>query len=86
MNNEDNLLIELLDEDDNPVLFEHVTTIRHLGKEYVVLIPLDEDAEEDTVVILQILAGEPEDEYIAIEDENELLAIYNLYVAQMEDE
>ena len=46
-------IIELMDENDNPVHFEHLMTLEHEGEEYVLLVPVDpiEDVGEDEVII-----------------------------------
>lgn len=86
MNNEDELLVELLDEDGNPTLFEHVTTVLYEEKEYLVLQPLTDEDEEDTVVILRIIPGKDEDAYVPVEDDDELMAVYTLYAEEEDDE
>ena len=49
-------IIELFDEDDNPVRFEHIMTVQYEGEDYVLLAPVDptEDMEEDEVLVLRI--------------------------------
>lgn len=76
-------LIVLVDEDGEEVEFEHLDTIEMDEKEYVILIPYQEDegenAEElqEEVVILRIEHGaEGEDSFVSIEDEHELNQVF----------
>ena len=75
---EENSLITLTDENGNDVEFEYLDCIDYEGKEYLVLIPNEEDAEE--IVILEV---EPVDEelenYVAVESEEILNAVYNIF-------
>ena len=38
-------LVDLIDEDDNTVTFEHLDTVQYKGKDYVICIPYDDDEE-----------------------------------------
>ncbi len=72
-------LIELTDEDGETVTFEHLDTVQHKGKEYVIFIPYNDDEEEvDEVVIFQILDQE-EDCLEQVEDPEILSAVYDLF-------
>ena len=68
----------------NDVEFEYLDSIEYQGKEYIVLIPNDEEACE--VVILEV---EPVDEelenYIAVEDEAILEAVYAIFKDRFKD-
>ena len=63
----ENNLIQLEDEDGNPTSFEFLDLIPYEGKEYVVLLPADEDADEVEILELAELDDEME-EYRSIED------------------
>ena len=76
-------IIELMDENDNPVHFEHLMTLEHEGAEYVLLVPVDpiEDVGEDEVIILRIDKDDDgEDVYVGIEDEDLLKVIFEKYL------
>ena len=73
---EDNL-IQLEDEDGNPTSFE--------GKEYVVLLPADEDADEVEILELAELDDEME-EYRSIEDTAILEAVFKIFKEKFKDE
>ena len=79
----ENILV-LTDENGNDVEFEYLDSIEYQGKEYIVLIPNDEEACE--VVILEV---EPVDEelenYIAVEDEAILEAVYAIFKDRFKD-
>ncbi len=83
MENEEVMMVELMDEEGNATLFEHITTVMYREDEYVILAPVGE--EEDISVILKLIPGEEEDELEAVEDDDILEAVYKLYVEQMEN-
>jgi uncharacterized protein YrzB (UPF0473 family) len=91
MSEERDDLVVLIDEDGNEVEFEHLDTIEMDEKEYVVLLPVDqeENDEEDIeeVVILRIEHNEDgEDSFASVEDEEELQAVFEEFKLRMEDE
>ena len=61
---EDNL-IQLEDEDGNPTSFEFLDLIPYEGKEYVVLLPADEDAEDIAILeaVFEIFKEKFKDEF-----------------------
>ncbi len=82
----DNVIV-LSDEDGNELEFEFVDTAEFEGKEYVLLLPTDEDSEE--VVILQSEPDPDDDElvnYVTIEDEAVLEAVYDIFKQKLQDE
>ena len=86
----DNIIV-LTDEDGNDVEFEHVCTVEHKGKEYVCLIPLeDEDSDEDenALIFLEIIPGQSgkEDVYRSVEDEKLLNTLYTEYLSIVEED
>lgn len=82
--NIDNLIV-LNDEEGNEVTFELLDLISFRGKEYVVLLPEDEDADE--VVILQVEALNAESEsYIGVENEYTLSAVFELFKERHRDD
>lgn len=83
MNELDNIIF-LNDEDGNEVPFEFLDLIEYKGKEYVVLFPTDEQADE--VVILQVdeLDGD-EESYVSIEDDETLNAVFAIFKEKFKD-
>ena len=91
MENNDILLEEeevstltLTDENGEEMEFEYLDCIEYEGKEYLVLIPAEEDAEE--LVILEVEPVDEENEnYLAVEDEAVLNAVYEIFKERYKD-
>ena len=81
-------IVELLDENDQIVRFEHIMTLEHEGEKYALLSPVDdlEDVEEGEVVIMHIEEGEDQDAYVGIEDDELLETIFQKYLEIVEEE
>ena len=80
---EDNI-ITLTDENGNETEFEYLDVIEYQGKEYLVLMPADEEASE--IVILEIEPVDEENEnYLAVEDEAVLVAVYEIFKERYKD-
>ncbi|MGI6004063.1 MAG: DUF1292 domain-containing protein [Christensenellales bacterium] len=86
----DRNLVELIDENGNELSFEHIMTFEHDENIYVALVDADTDpqAEEADVLILRVEEGEgdQEDTYVDVEDEAELQAAFNTFVALLDEE
>ena len=81
---EESSIITLTDENGNDVDFEYLDCIDYEGKEYLVLIGAEEDADE--IVILEVEPVDEENEnYIAVEDEAVLDAVYNIFKDRFKD-
>ena len=77
-------ILTLTDENGENVDFEYLDCIDYQGKEYLVLIPAEEDADE--IVILEIEPVDEENEnYLAVEDEATLDAVYNIFKDRYKD-
>lgn len=75
-------IITLNDEDGVERQFEFLDLLEYNDEEYVVLLPIDEDPDEPSEVV--ILKVEPSDEpdqenYVGVEDEAELSAVFELF-------
>ena len=83
-------IIELTDEDGVTSQFEYLTTIDHDGELYVVLMLLEEDQndEEGEVLILKIEKDPETDEdiYVSVEDEAISQAVFEKFLAMVEEE
>ena len=79
-------LVTLTDEEGNAVDFEFLATYDCQGKEYAVLLPLDESDNE--LVILEVLEGEEEDElvYNNVENEEILQTVFEMFKEEFKDE
>ena len=81
---EESSIISLTDENGVETEFEYLDCIEYNGKEYLVLIPAQEDADE--LVILEVEPVDEENEnYIAVEDEATLMAVYNIFKDRYKD-
>ena len=77
--------IILNDEDGNEVEFEFLDIVELDGKEYVVLLPVEE-IEKGEVVVFRI-EGEGEDEsYVSLEDEEEGERVFGAFKEKTKDE
>lgn len=82
-------VIVLKDETGQEIEFEYLDTIERDGKEFIVLLPLEEvdEEEEGEVVILQVKESEDgEEEFLPVEDEAELNAVFEEFKERMKDE
>ena len=79
-------VVVLEDEDGNEVEFELGDKVVYEGKEYVVLLPLDED--DSGIVILEYQEGGDEegDLYLDVEDESVLNAVFDMFKEKYADE
>lgn len=85
----DNILL-LNDEDGNEVQFEFLDLIDYDDEEYVVLLPVEEDSEDEIgeVVILKVEQTESEDQesYVGVEDEEILNKVFEIFKEKFKDE
>ncbi len=83
-------MIILNDEEGNEVQFEFLDLIEYDGEEYVVLLPVIEDGEEDDgeVVILKVedIDNEEEESYVSVDDEEVLMAVFEIFKDKFKDE
>ena len=86
----DNIVI-LNDEDGNEVKFEFLDLVE-LDEEYVVLLPVTEEGEEEEgeVVILKVEDSDDEDSdeesYVSIEDEEVLSKVFEIFKEKFKDD
>lgn len=77
--------ILLVDNDGNEIEFEYIDSVEYSGNEYVVLVQLDDDSDDTEAVILRVEKGEEDKEsYVGIDDENELNAVFELFLKRQE--
>ena len=80
----DNIVI-LNDEEGNEVKFEYLDLIELDEEEYVVLLPVDEEGEEDEgeVVILKVEDSDDEESdeesYVSVDDEEVLNKVFEIF-------
>lgn len=86
----DNIMI-LNDEDGNEVQFEFLDSVELDDEEYVVLLPVTEEGEEDEgeVVILKLEDTDDDSEgesYVGVEDEEILNKVFAIFKEKYKDE
>ena len=81
---EESSFITLTDENGVENEFEFMECIEYQGKEYLVLLPADENSAE--VIILEVEPVDEENEnYISVEDEAVLDAVYTIFKDHFKD-
>jgi uncharacterized protein YrzB (UPF0473 family) len=81
---EESSILSLTDENGEETQFEYLDCIEYNEKEYLVLLPAEEDANQ--IVILEIEPVDEENEnYVAVEDENVLDAVYDIFKERYKD-
>ena len=86
----DNIII-LNDEEGNEVKFEFLDLIELDNEEYVVLLPVTEEGEEEEgeVVILKVEdtdENSDEESYVSIEDEDTLNKVFEMFKEKFKDD
>ena len=77
-------ILTLTDENGVETQFEYMDCIEYEGKEYLVLLPMDE--EDDEIVILEVEPVDEENEnYLAVDDEDVLMAVYAIFKEKFKD-
>lgn len=77
-------VLTLTDENGEEVNFEYLDCVEFMGKEYLVLMPADESSTE--IVILEVQPVDEENEnYVSVQDEDVLEAVYNIFKERYAD-
>ena len=77
-------ILTLTDENGEDAEFEYLDCIEYQDKEYLVLMPADENANE--IIILQVEPVDEENEnYLSVSDEAILNAVYGLFKERYKD-
>ena len=81
---EETSILTLTDEKGNDIDFEYLDCIEYQGKEYLVLMPADDEATE--IVILEVEPVDEETEnYLSVDDEAVLNAVYAIFKEKYKD-
>ena len=81
---EEESILTLTDENGEDMEFEYLDCIEYQGKEYLILMPVDDESNE--IVILEIQPVDEENEnYVAVEDEAVLDAVYAIFKERYKD-
>lgn len=77
-------ILTLTDENGQDVDFEYLDCLEYQGKEYLVLAPAEDESSE--IVILEVQPVDEENEnYLAVEDEAVLDAVYDIFKEKYKD-
>ena len=85
-------IVILNDEDGNEVKFEYLDSIELDDEEYIVLLPVTEEGEEEEgeVVILRAEDTDSDDadevSYVAVEDEDTLNKVFKIFKEKFKDD
>ena len=84
-------IIILNDENGNEVKFEFLDLIEYESEDYVVLLPVLEDGEEDDgeVVILKVDdsdADSDEESYVSVDDDETLTAVFEIFKEKFKED
>ena len=81
---EETSILTLTDENGQDIDFEYLDCLEYQGKEYLILMPAEEESAE--IVILEIEPVDEENEnYLAVEDEEVLDAVYEIFKEKFKD-
>ena len=93
LNNEDFMeeyeaeIITLEDDLGNEKSFEFLDTVEYEGEEYIILLPADEEEEQNEVMILRVDSLDDENEsYSGIDDEAVLQAVFDIFKDRYKDD
>lgn len=81
-------IVVLTDENGNEVSFEYLDLIEYEGAEYVVLLPVEgnEDEEVQILKVEPIPGSDDEESYVSVDDEETLFAIFDIFKEHFTDE
>ena len=88
-NEDESNIVILNDEDGNEIRFEFLDLIEYESEEFVVLLPIDEDGENEDgeVVILKLEDSDTDEEsYVSVDDEATLNAVFEIFKDKFKDE
>ena len=77
-------IITLTDENGVDTDFEYLDVIEYQGSEYLILMPADEESSEIVILLIEPVDEETEN-YLAVESEETLEAVYELFKARYQD-
>ena len=81
---EETSILTLTDENGQDVDFEYLDCIEYMGKEYLVLMPVESESAE--IVILQVEPVDEENEnYLSVQDEEILNTVYEIFKDKYKD-
>ena len=81
---EEESILTLTDENGEEMAFEYLDCIEYEGEEYLILMPADDDSNEIVILAIQPVDEENEN-YLAVEDEAVLDAVYAIFKERYKD-
>ena len=81
---EETSFITLTDENGVDTEFEYLDVIEYQGNEYLILMPADEESSEIVILLIEPVDEETEN-YLAVENEETLEAVYQLFKERYQD-
>ena len=81
---EEENIITLTDENGVDTDFEYLDVVEYQGNEYMVLMPADEESAEILILLIEPVDEETEN-YVAVENEETLQAVYELFKERYKD-
>ena len=89
MEHDEDRIVELTADDGSVVKFEHLLTLDHKGRSYILLTPVEPETEDEegSVVIMRIDRDDAGEEcYMIEEDEDVCDAVFDRFVEIMDEE
>jgi uncharacterized protein YrzB (UPF0473 family) len=77
-------LITLTDENGVDTEFEYLDVIEYRGSEYLILMPVEDESGEIVILLIEPVDEETEN-YLAVEDEATLEAVFQLFKERYKD-
>ena len=84
LNEEEQNILTLTDENGVETAFEYLDVIEYKGEEYLILMPAEEDSDEIVILLIEPVDEENEN-YLAVEDEATLMAVYEIFKERYKD-
>ena len=84
LNEEEQNILTLTDENGNETAFEYLDVIEYKGEEYLILMPAEEESDEIVILLIEPVDEENEN-YLAVEDEKTLAAVYEIFKERYKD-
>ena len=80
-----NDFVTIMDEEGNEFELEHLDTAEMNGELYMAFVPadMDEDDEDFGLVALKVVTLDDEEVFAAIDDDNELNAVYEMFIERL---
>ena len=81
---EEQNILTLTDENGVETAFEYLDVIEYEGEEYLILMPAEEESDEIVILLIEPVDEENEN-YLAVEDEATLMAVYEIFKERYQD-